>query len=663
MGKKWIIWAAIGLMALPASALAGGGGGYVGGGGAAAALERKIDDLTRELDRLRGEMSALKEQAAAAADSGELAKVKGDLAALQEKTDGKLKDLDDQAEKWNLAARFQLFGDFRFRTDMVTAKVQEYWAATDLAKGIGWFVDPDSMAPGNATAIANASAQGTQFGTVGLLTGMFMGLGMDAATAQANATGAMNNIIYGNPAGGATPLSAIQRVQNLVAFMKTFSPTQRTQLFQALGYDTIAATDHDNDTIYTNRFRLNMRVKATEDLEFKGRLAMYKAWGMQTNPTNFAYGIYDGPFKLSSVSMDGNRARVPDDSVLRVDRAMANWNNIGGLPMWFSVGRRPTTGGPPNQLRLGLDKRMATPTAFMDYAFDGLTLGYAYTGLFGMDWPGRIRFCYGRGFEAGPNPDGTGLDDVDFAGISWDVYSKGDRFFTFQSFGAFNMMNVPEGVVFNNPLEQALIADGTYSNNRYDSTYANGILDTANLGNIFHTTAVYMDKVQNISYFLGLGWSRTDPDAVDEMGVGLLSNWWDENYKDSKNGYSIYVGGRYDIKDLGLKIGAEYNYGSKNWIAFTPAHDDLYSSKLAVRGHAAEVYMIWDIPAGEAISKYAKSFVRLGYQRHWYNYTGSGFWLGEPQDIDVLMNDPLYAQFYAPIDTLDQVYFTFEMAF
>ncbi|MCI5219053.1 MAG: DUF3373 family protein [Candidatus Electrothrix sp. LOE2] len=29
-----------------------------------------------------------------------------------------------------------------------------------------------------------------------------------------------------------------------------------------------------------------------------------------------------------------------------------------------------------------------------------------------------------------------------------------------------------------------------------------------------------------------------------------------------ENGYSLYAGLRYDLPDMGLKIGAEYNYGS-----------------------------------------------------------------------------------------------------
>ncbi|MFA6901371.1 MAG: DUF3373 family protein [Desulfurivibrionaceae bacterium] len=35
-----------------------------------------------------------------------------------------------------------------------------------------------------------------------------------------------------------------------------------------------------------------------------------------------------------------------------LDRAFINWNNIGGSPAWFSFGRRPTTDGPPNHLRI-----------------------------------------------------------------------------------------------------------------------------------------------------------------------------------------------------------------------------------------------------------------------------------------------------------------------
>jgi hypothetical protein len=321
------------------------------------------------------------------------------------------------------------------------------------------------------------------------------------------------------------------------------------------------------------------------------------------------------------------------------------------------------------------DERMATPVAYMDYPFDGVSLGYAYNNLGGLtDAPGRIRFCYGRGFENGPEEENTGISDVDFAGISWDVYSKGSRFFNIQSFGAFNIFNVPGDTYFPNPLEKAVAVRGSLDGTlTYDQTtghylYADGstaltntMLDRMNMGNIFQTAAVYMDKWQNLNYFVTGGWSHTEAKATDEMGITLLGDFWAE--PEDKDGYSVALGVRYDINDRGLKLGAEFNHGSKNWLAFAPGHDDMYSSKMATRGNVYEVYGIYDLPAGEAISKYGKAFIRLGYQHYDYDYTYSGMWLGTPNKVEDIQNDPLMAQFYPVVDSMDQVYLTFEANF
>jgi hypothetical protein len=404
-------------------------------------------------------------------------------------------------------------------------------------------------------------------------------------------------------------------------------------------YDALqSAANYDNKTIFTNRFRLDMRAKALEDVEFKGRLAMYKAWGHQNNPV---YDVNGAPTML----MDSNATRQPNDSILRVDRAFVNWNNIGGAPVWFSVGRRPTTDGPPNHLRMNQDERMATPTAYMDWPFDGVSVGYAYNSLFGInDAPGRVRVCWGRGFEDGLQQDlnGNNLDDTDFAGLSWDIYKKGNRFAYIQSFLAMNVFNYP--------------ASDTYD--ALGVTYDAYGMPRENVGNLLHTSAVYMDKWQNLSYFGMLGWSRTDPD-----GSGMFNGPATGINTDSEDGYAVHVGVRYDIPNSLFKLGAEYNHGSKYWIGMTPGHDDLYQSKLAARGNVYEVYGIYDIPGGEAVSKYGKAFIRLGYQHYDYNYTGSGQWGYMPVDMDELLTDPNGFQMGAPIESADQVYMTFEAAF
>jgi hypothetical protein len=388
--------------------------------------------------------------------------------------------------------------------------------------------------------------------------------------------------------------------------------------------DLYGLGDLSNDTSFTNRFRLNMRIAATENVEFKGRLAMYKSWGQ-------SLGYFD-----QMAGMDGNSTRTPGDNALRVDRAYVNFNNIGGAPIWFSIGRRPTTDGNPANIRMNLSERSGTPL-IMDYAFDGISLGYAYK--WGGDLgAGRVRVCYGRGFEDGLQYDDstafntTGIDDTDFIGMSWDILQKGDRFLYAQSFLAANM---PEFGQFG----------PTFENN----------------GDIQHSGMTYMDKMFGLNYFVAGGWSRTNPNdngMFNDYIFGMGPN------QDSENGYHAHVGLRYDIDQIGLKLGAEWNYGSQYWIGMTPGHDDLYQSKIGARGNVYEVYGIYDLPTGEAISKYAKTFMRVGYQRYEYNYSGSNDWNMMSYDLD----DPagLTALGYLgqnPVESADQVYVTLEATF
>ncbi|MEK6202179.1 MAG: DUF3373 domain-containing protein, partial [Desulfobulbaceae bacterium] len=387
--------------------------------------------------------------------------------------------------------------------------------------------------------------------------------------------------------------------------------------------ETVFGEDLDNDTSFTNRFRLNMRVGVTENVEFKGRLAMYKAWGMQS--------AWQDDSGTAWPQFDGNSTRTPSDNALRVDRAFLNFNNIGGAPIWFSIGRRPTTDGNPANIRMNIDERSGTPLT-MDYPFDGISMGYAYS--WGGDiGTGRVRVCYGRGFEDGLQDDyGDGMEDMDFAGLSWDILSKGDRLLYAQSFMAANVVNYPN---FQDPVidMMAPLAYGARTN----------------VGNILHSGATYMDKIAGLNYFVSGGWSHTDPGTNDRM-LGTT---------DKEDGYHAHVGLRYDIDPAGLKLGAEWNYGSEYWIGMTPGHDDLYQSKIAARGNVYEVYGIYDLPMGEAISKYAKTFMRLGYQRYEYNYTGSNDWNYAPVKIDDITRN----MGMDPIETANQVYLTLEATF
>jgi hypothetical protein len=421
--------------------------------------------------------------------------------------------------------------------------------------------------------------------------------------------------------------------------------------------------DYSNGSLLTNRLRLNMEAKAAENLTFKGRLAMYKVWGMESYPRNDMHSWWP--------QFDGNVSRTPSDNALRVDRAFINWTNIADMPVWFSIGRRPTTDGMPSEVRLGTEKKMATTTAFMDYAFDGSTLGYQYdwdsVGLAALG-AGRIRWCYGRGFESGLQWDAaTGqelaaLDDTDFTGISWDVFEKDDRLLYFQSFAAFNMFQRP-----------------AFASDSVNAMMEQLVGPNRTEGKIYHTSLVYQNKVSDFNYFLSGGWSRTSPGAngmFNDYAAAMLMQPdgsmaanpdWRPN-TEGENGFALHAGLRWDIPGSLFKIGAEYNYGSEYWIAFSPGHDDLYLSKLATRGQAAELYMLYDLPAGEKLSKHAKAFLRLGWQHYWHDYTGAD-WNVKPYATDDarLMTAALMIAentgSLMPVESADQVYLSLDVFF
>ncbi|HFC96862.1 MAG TPA: DUF3373 family protein [Thermosulfurimonas dismutans] len=427
----------------------------------------------------------------------------------------------------------------------------------------------------------------------------------------------------------------------------------------------------ENDTVWTNRMRINFKVNPTENTNVKVRLAYYKIWGMSDD--------YASPEIFPSMNNNFTFGVRPSDSRLYVDRAYFNWVNIGGYPIWMSFGRRPTTHGAPQHLREGLDKREASPSGInIDIPFDGATIGFQYR----WPWPGRIRFCYGRGFESGFKLyRDRAKDDVDFYGFVWDVLDDPDRnmLLIVQAFKAEGVMDFPEGTWFMSKIGPMHVTT------------------THNLGDIYELGATWLHKVdipylglEGVDYFISAGLSITDPDKVAAMDydmyngtdyvakkmyytlLGGFAQAKSQVNTDTHTGWAVYVGARIPVPWVsGAKLGLEYNYGSKWWMPFMVATDDLYINKLVTRGHVAEVYWIQDLPAGDALSKYARVFLRLGFQYFWFNYSGSGLWLGEPHEINelndtVLMGGqpmPANAQMFEPLDHMYNFYASFEVYF
>lgn len=397
----------------------------------------------------------------------------------------------------------------------------------------------------------------------------------------------------------------------------------------------VAGRDVKNDSLFTNRFGLNLNAKATEDITVKARLLMYKVWGMgNTNP------VTTNAFFADRTVFDGTTGHIPQDNTLRVDQAYATWSNIGGAPVWFSIGRRPSTGGIPQNLRMNTEKTgtAGVPSLLVDYAFDGLTLGYAPD----IDaLPGAYaKFCYGKGLDSGFRPQNNNLKDTSMFGIDIVPYDT-DNFHV--------ELNWNRGSdIFLSP---------------------DAIANNINLGEIdwFGTTITgKLDKVGpgDLNLFVSGAISKTHPNNNTYNNVyGLLWDTMTDTSKKSRTGNAIYLGGRYDIKSTGTKIGLEYNHGSKNWITFVPANDDIWTGKLGTRGDVYEVYLIQELNK-KPIAKRGKAFFRLGYQYYDFKYTGSNNWVGAPQKIsDLTKTGPGAPQFYEVLDKAHDIYLTFDVLF
>jgi len=451
-----------------------------------------------------------------------------------------------------------------------------------------------------------------------------------------------------------------------------YNPATTTPYQPAPGYpyflvSPVTGYTAKNESLLLNRFGLNLKANATEDVTFKSRLLMYKVWGHETSTPaqgNFFADRAFGP-------LDGTVGHVPSDNILRVDQAYATWTNIGGAPVWFSVGRRPSTGGVPTNLRQNTEKvgMAGIPAILVDYAFDGLTLGVApdINAL-----PGAYaKLCYGRGFDSGFETPINSVKNTDFLGIQLVPVDTDDLHAELQWQRGFNIFAVP--------------SDGM--NQRVDMGGGNFVTVNTpvktNLGDIDWLGGILMKKIEKLgsgdlhlfasgalsfshpnNNLFSLPFYFTDPTnpqgSMQNAGFGLL---YDEGNKKSHTGGAFYIGGRYDFIKTGTKVGLEYNHGSKYWIGMVPAGDDVWTSKLGTRGDVYEAYVIQELRQ-KPISKKGKAFFRLGYQYYNFAYTGSNNWVGEPKKISELNSfDPSKTQMLAPVKNAHDIYLTFDVIF
>ncbi|MBP6520991.1 MULTISPECIES: DUF3373 domain-containing protein [unclassified Shewanella] len=404
----------------------------------------------------------------------------------------------------------------------------------------------------------------------------------------------------------------------------------------------------DNDIFYTTRLRLNLKAKVWDNVSFAGRLSMYKNWGDSTGVQ-----VFDS---WRSFTMDGTSSGNTSGDWLRVERAYFDWKNINGSEFYLSIGRRPSTYGPPSHYREN-EMRGGTPSGHLvNFNFDGATLGYNLGEITGIEGQ-VVRFCYGQGFESqwgnGEMFGDIVTKDTHLGGFNIDAINDGTNFLQFTLFGAKDVNDGFKGTMAFPTQLAGIFAPTMYQDmQKFDNfnfvtrVQPSGVIGDMYLGGI----GFAREEANDIKWFASLGWTRAEPNGNAGMFGGMLSDAIFEaelnstgteiimvpktsDDTETKDGYGIYVG--VQIPAPYGKLGLEYNYGSEYWTPFTQAQDDPIGSKLATRGHVAEAYYIFDINP--------KMFIKLAGLYYDYEYTGSGTPVGAPQKIDDVLAGSAYS--------------------
>lgn len=577
---------------------------------AEADLLKKIEAMAQEIELLKSQVKADREQAAKAQ-----AAQKAEVVVVDE-LKSQVKKLDDKSlGKW-----LTVGGDYHFRYDYLKGDTKTF---TDV----------------NATFGKAAQAlQGDFFANPSTAAGSSRYFGAPQAGAMSTA-GALSALMAFQPA-----MNTVTTFDQARAFLGN---PMNGGLVQGLGgfAATIPAYKPENTSMYSNKFGLDLNAKATQDVSVTAHLQMYKVFGAQ-NESAVTNGA-SAPFFADRVGVfDGTLSRVPSTSYLNVDRVYATWSNIADQEMWFSVGRRPSTAGAPSNLKLNNPRpgNGGTPSLLVDYAFDGMTVGYAPE----IDaLPGAYaKICYGRGFESGFTNPTNSLSDTDMVGVAiipidtdplrvWLQWNRG--------------MNIFDAPTMNN-------------------TYFGNTAARTNLGDIDWFGVGFMSTFKkvgpgNLHVFGDMGMSVTHPNNNVSAQFGfqglMTGGFFNPEAPTSKTGTAVALGLRYDLPSRTM-FGLEYNHGSKDWITFAPAAEDMWTSKVGARGDVYEAYMIQELDRTPISSYFSKAFFRLGVQRYDLKYTGSNNWVGAPVELSTVNGQMMTM---TPLESATNIYATFEVKF
>ena len=381
-------------------------------------------------------------------------------------------------------------------------------------------------------------------------------------------------------------------------------------------------TKHINESvraIFSDRFRLNMKVELSDNLQFHGRMVAFYNWSDETKSKFPATNLF-------------NEGRYPDDTEVKLERAYVDYffTPHPKLPMAFSFGRLPYTDGMPTDLRENTPRKSTYPALAFDCLGSGLALSANLQPLTGLP-DSALRFVYLRKVDDNDlyryREDTVNVKSLDMyvgqfeTGLPY-AWSKDILYMV-------NLMYFPR------------MPDEAFKNLSPRILWPADLPDS--LGSIWKLT-FFVESRQFLGswfdWFAGFSYMHTNtsgdaatysilfPGSPLKTSMGLIN----DDGSPSRKATAFHVGTRINFPLHALndpKLGIEYNHGSRYWWGLNGAPEDPLT-KLDVRGDC------WDFYWLQPIDKHFSA--RMGLTMLNRDYGGMWFVGGAPHVDETITN-------------------------
>jgi len=376
--------------------------------------------------------------------------------------------------------------------------------------------------------------------------------------------------------------------------------------------------DLEYDPLISVRFRLNMVTEFNQNMRFYAR-------SISSKSTQSYERIC-----ILSPQPSGIVSKLHDtEMVTEFDRAYFDYyfNAKGDIPLIFTAGILPTTGGSSSNLIEATPRKSVFPSIIFDSNIMGLILSADLSNTLGLN-DSYLRLIMGKAYT---------LDEKHYH-----FQCNRENIGNLENYGLFFETHLPflgDKTLFLGGLNLAknIKAKPRLGNDSLSGLEFEGQVDIVNsylaefapeenqiLGDVLNISiGIEAKKIfqTNTDFFAHFALSDPHPNGneIDFSGQFGVYNTGDyvQGGLVNKTGYASFIGLRQNFPSFNdAKIGIEFNYGSQYWWSVTQGSEDVFN-KLANRAHTYEIYGHY--PFNRFLD------LRVGYMQVNENYVGSGW--------------------------------------